>query len=392
MSEKQLTPKFIKSLSVNPKTVRSRRYYYSCLRAKLMAQRSAKAKGLGAKMIRASNLSAEERQKMADEYLSGETVYAVGRRHGFGGDFVRKEILKIGIVLRPPLSHKLSRDRKLLLIEDYMGGLNSKECGIKYNLDSSSAWAILRRRCMSRNTSDARREYSVDQHAFDMLTSDSAYWAGMLITDGCICDESSLRLLLSLKRTDEGHLIKLKEFLKSNHPIHYGKPSTSGAKGQAILSIRSSRLCGSLVQYGVFPRKTHIAKAPDRLSRNPHFWRGCVDGDGTVMLAKSKRSTLGFTPVVILCGASLSLIEQFSSFANSVCETSRTKIQFGRGVYSFRVCGRRAIELVYSMYGLGGTSLDRKQQTADRIISISTSDPLWCRRLSRKIYLHGFTI
>jgi len=114
-----------------------------------------------------------------------------------------------------------------------------------------------------------------------------------------------------------------------------------------------------------------MARAFDR-----DFWRGVVDGDGTVGIWR-ERGTL--RPVVTLAVASRVLVVQFAAFAGAalggrppaVCARRNAF----RGAWVATVRGVTAARLVRVLYGAGGVSLPRKQITADAIMAGGENTP-----------------
>ncbi len=144
---------------------------------------------------------------------------------------------------------------------------------------------------------------AVNEHAFDVLTPESAYWIGFLMADGCVSREhagKSLRLSLRLSVKDREHLERFRAWLGSRHAIYEkdhldpaGKPRRS-----CCLQIASEPLCTALCRWGVQPRKTGRKAPAPELENDRDFWRGCVDGDGSVYEGASRVYLSGGRPIV----------------------------------------------------------------------------------------------
>jgi hypothetical protein len=148
---------------------------------------------------------------------------------------------------------------------------------------------------------EARPDHSVWHEAFDDLTDEAAYWVGMLITDGCIVGNGR-RVKLSLQVRDIPTLERFKSFVRTTAPV--GKPHI----GSATVRFSSPYMCRRLAELNVVPRKSMIAQAPEILLDNRHFWRGVIDGDGSVLPNPLT------SPRLSLCGASSApLLKQFQS-------------------------------------------------------------------------------
>jgi len=144
---------------------------------------------------------------------------------------------------------------------------------------------------------------AVNEHAFDELTPLGAYWIGFLMADGCVNRESegkSLRLMVRLSVRDRGHLERFREWIGSEHAIYEkdhidpaGNPQRS-----CCLQISSEPLCAALGRWGVVPQKTGREQPVVELIDNRNFWRGCVDGDGSVYEGGQRVYLCGGRPIV----------------------------------------------------------------------------------------------
>lgn len=146
---------------------------------------------------------------------------------------------------------------------------------------------------------------------------EKAYWLGFLMADGCICktnkNGSYDRIIIPLKSSDEGHLLKFKTSLSYEGSIKT-KTATHNTKGftytTSQLRINSKSMCDDLIKYGVVPNKTGKENLPNlnpQLTR--HFIRGFFDGDGSVMIKKNRN-----TGRVSIGSASLEILENINKF------------------------------------------------------------------------------
>lgn len=128
---------------------------------------------------------------------------------------------------------------------------------------------------------------AVNEYSFAELTPLTAYWIGFLMADGCISQESGKktpRLLLRLSVKDRKHLERFRDWIGSGHAI-YEKDHLdpkNNVQRSCCLQIASSQLCADLKKWGVVERKTGNERPAEVLLTNRDFWRGCVDGDGSV--------------------------------------------------------------------------------------------------------------
>lgn len=201
------------------------------------------------------------------------------------------------------------------------------------------------------------RYIQVDESVFDTVTEESAYWIGFLMADGCIDDSGGSRVVrLELADVDLGHLLKFKEFLKSDSEIRTPKNRSGGVR----IKVGSNRLAEALSKYGVTPRKTYTAKVIG-LEDNRDFWRGAVDGDGSIWFGKK-----GYTYIEL--AGSEDLVRQFGEFVLKRIPVCKAVPMSHGATFVWRTGGRTAEEVVRILYEGCSVALDRKREKADQII------------------------
>lgn len=161
-----------------------------------------------------------------------------------------------------------------------------------------------------KNRYSPRPDHTVWHGAFDKLTDEAAYWVGLLITDGCV--HRQRRIKLSLQERDSASLDRLAAFVRTT--ARPGKIE----KGSRGLRFTSPRMCARLAELGVGPRKTKTAKAPSCLLDNRHFWRGVIDGDGTLVLGKASSPRVSLTAY-----HTAPLLAQWSDVCSRLTHTSQ---------------------------------------------------------------------
>jgi len=127
---------------------------------------------------------------------------------------------------------------------------------------------------------------------------------------------------------------------------------------------------------GSFPRKSGCEEATGGVDAYPAFWRGMIDGDGTLAMEGSvgggeQRTGLGngrryFSPYLRLCG-SRRICEQFTTFAQQALGDPFAPT-ISPMLSIFQVCfwGEHAIRLIDILYADADPecALDRKLLTA----------------------------
>lgn len=199
----------------------------------------------------------------------------------------------------------------------------------------------------------------MNDDAFSVLTPESSYWLGFLMADGSV--DGKARMQIKLQVGDIDHLEKLRLFLDASNLV-----KVYPAYPACHFVVSSKKLLQDLAQFGVVHRKSQKAiKAHADLANNRDFWRGMIDGDGSVLVDKKGR------PLIILVGCR-SLMEAFAKFARQHCLVGRR----GQGcvcahgtVWSYSVGGVSAIEVIRHLYSDSVVALDRKKATAEEILS-----------------------
>lgn len=159
---------------------------------------------------------------------------------------------------------------------------------------------MLKHRIKSR---ELGRKYSINHEIFSKIdTKEKAYWLGFLLADGDVSKKTN-KISLNLSSIDKNHLYKFKKFLSSNSPILDIKD-----RNISQFAVFSPKIKKSLIKLGITPQKSFTVEKPHISKKlESDFWRGCVDGDGSLFIKRD-----GFYGIS-LCGT-YKLIKEFSIF------------------------------------------------------------------------------
>jgi len=221
--------------------------------------------------------------------------------------------------------------------------------------------------------SKAARPPSCDNPSYfdEIDTPDKAYWLGFMATDGCVTgfNSGSVKLQVKLARKDRDHLVLLHKTLKARRPvrdrIEWSKPpGTIEPKGRpvSILAISSRQIVDALVGHGITPRKTNSVQPWDGPAHlMPHYWRGIVDGDGTICITADSVQ-------VGLCGSE-AIVTAFLEWARGACGTTATPHRGKQGNRNYWVTNmggnQRPRRLLAALYDDAPVALARKKALAD---------------------------
>lgn len=330
---------------------------------------------------RRKSLSQEVFEKCVERYNSGEDLKHIAKSISLSWYVLKRIFSDSGI----EIDRKYKRLEKITQIESvicrYKSGESAKE--IAKDLEVGGAFireiisdaGIKRTRSeANRNTAQKRncRKYAIDESVFNVVTEESAYWIGFLMADGCVYKGT---VGVAIQKKDGKHLEKFRDFLKTNRPI---KAKSNNCD---FLVIRSSLIAESLKVFGVTPKKSATAKV-NGLEFNRHFWRGVIDGDGSIFMDKSKNIRISLV-------GSLDLINQFLEYVKSFVET---EVKVKRcvntdKVFRVKLSNKKAFQVIQALYDGCNIYLDRKYEIAKKTIMLYQElDGVKCWREKRNIF------
>lgn len=208
---------------------------------------------------------------------------------------------------------------------------------------------------------DGSRKYPLNEAFFsEIVTERQAYWLGFVTADGGIIrGDKTNALRVELTGRDIAHVELMVADLGSNKPVSTGR-------GCARISFDSRRLVDDLERLGVTQRKSATVEpweGPADLM--PHYWRGMVDGDGTIY-----RTTRDGVWNVALCGSE-PCVRAFAAWGSQICGSAAKPRVVKGSCWSWTVCGSYAPQqIVGALYGDASVALARKRSLADELRSI----------------------
>lgn len=218
----------------------------------------------------------------------------------------------------------------------------------------------------------------INHQAFSGLGPEALYWAGILATDGSVCFGKGRSVPLIRYGCEIGdivHVYKLKEFLQSGNKVALAEHRTVfGNCMTANLAFSSLEIGEFLMRNGVGPKKSLTLCVSPLLADSRDFWRGAVDGDGTVCIPERG---VGAAMIRLVSG-SVAFINQFADFCKKALNfrpNIRTLIG-GNSVgsnpgYVVALGNEYMRQLVRLLYNGDVVAMDRKKNLADRIILAS---------------------
>src|SRR5208282_5274398 len=127
----------------------------------------------------------------------------------------------------------------------------------------------------------------VNHQAFDVVSDDAAYWIGFLFADGSVIQRQKGAPLVQLRLSeiDRSHVENFRQFIGSTHTISTSPPGNFGgyrSRASVRFAVNSRGLAARLLEMGRYEGPI----APE-LAASRHFWRGVVDGDGSIFFLKT---------------------------------------------------------------------------------------------------------
>lgn len=299
----------------------------------------------------------EKKEKIVDLYKDGVMLTEICKLTSSSQATVKKVLLHAGIDYDK--ERKVQYQQKLdKSIEMYNQGIPQIEIEKELNLTRKTIRTLLKNCKEVKYRSRSEQAHiafgtEIDHTVFDELTEESLYWLGMLYTDGSVTNTKEYNFELVLQNNDREHLLKFKEFLKTNRDIKLDHGECSR------LRVNSKHIVNRLIELGITPNKSKTAKPHDLLKNSRDFWRGCIDGDGG-LYAKSKSYR---SQEITLCGT-LETIFDFIIFLNEHLDINSKYPSYSKGenLYQIHYYGQECKKVADLLYKDAQQSLERKNK------------------------------
>ncbi len=250
-------------------------------------------------------------------------------------------------------SRKCAHRMRTIIADSIIHTQICEGCGTEFILSRDAFY----RRTKFCSISCSSRKYNFDESYFDKInTPEKAYWLGFLYADGNVCNNL---LKIKLKRSDEDHLTKFKESIKSEHPIRRDNYIRNNKTYyNSTFSIYSTKLCIKLFNLGMIPNKSLIIEHPKIFKKyESDFIRGYFDGDGCIYVhykyPNCKTWSIG--------SGSKKFILKLKEILENRLNIKITFKQKKRNFYSIHVCSKLAIQKIFNfMYKNSTIHLERK--------------------------------
>ncbi len=262
---------------------------------------------------------------------------------------------------------RLSKIQHNEIIERYKQGELCSSLGFEFGISGSAVYQLLKRNNVQMQTRSyiyrKASGHTLNESAFDLDTKESAYWVGFLMADGAIWETT---VALHLNSKDKDHLEKFKLFMGGTQSIVEIKE-----KNSVRYAFQSVAIVNKLALFGVTEKKSHTAKVPEKLKNNFDFWRGVIDGDGSIGIYKrSGEKSFGKPSVRLELLGSSFVINSFIEFVGSSFNIHSSS-SIDKNTPRVQLYGKSAIKVINSLYENATIALDRKAAKALKVRQIS---------------------
>ena len=236
------------------------------------------------------------------------------------------------------------------------------------NTVHSTVYRLLNRKGIKLKPVSYLKDKHKDSTCFvDFEREDNSYFYGLLLADGNLSSlESRLsKIQITLKSSDKDILLQFKNFIGTNNKLVSTFQNTDkGIREYVHIGVNSYTIYNRLISLGMSPKKSMQEKLPNfDWKNNRHFWRGVVDGDGSLFYVHGK-------PKIKLIG-SFELLEGFNEFCWKHCFTQKRKLYAEskhEGLYTISFNGEEALYVAKVLYFGCDLYLDRKHKLAMEFI------------------------
>jgi hypothetical protein len=261
--------------------------------------------------------------------------------------------------------YTLTQQQRDDIARRYAAGESGSALSREYGISTACVYSACRTRGVARRSSQTvlhdkcRALNPCNDAAFDELTPDALYWIGFLWADGCVRRN---RIGLTLASRDKEHVDAFRRFCGCSNGTIKGRSDGHGhfSSGFVMYSLHATQRLAALGFIGT--KKERVP--PAALATSAHFWRGVIDGDGTVGVYKTRR----------WAGERISLvgghgtINAFLEYARAVTGPHSSHLSDCGNYAQMQFSGGRAYDLLGILYGHGGTALARKAEKAMGIL------------------------
>jgi len=206
-------------------------------------------------------------------------------------------------------------------------------------------------------------------HYLNLSNPEHAYMFGFIQTDGNMYESSRNRgkLSIEIQSGDDSILKRFSEIVPYKSSITYRIRNTNFKKGFKAVCFRvcDKNFRDELISCGMtYGNKSEIIKVPNGKYSKYDYFRGIIDGDGSLGLTNN-----GF-PFLSLITKSESLAIEYIKFLSEITGKLKTTSRNKRdSVFNIAIYNEDAQTVVSSLYYDNCLALPRKLETAQKVLA-----------------------
>lgn len=302
----------------------------------------------------------DKKDEIVKLYQSGVNRYNIHLQTGSSKKTVNTVLLNSGIDFQKKEKEDY-RSRLDQIIPLYKSGVSQVDLEKKLSLTRKTIREILKNSDVEYRSGGEAISLAngnlINHKAFNNLEDEEVlYWIGLIYTDGHVNiggKDNSVEIALHYQ--DKELLEKFKTFLNCNNTI-------SKLKDQNCWKFRffSERIKNVLQNLGFTSNKTAFLIPDNRLKHSRHFWRGCIDGDGSIYIYKQGKYQ---TTSISICGTYDTCLGFIEFVEENGIQTKKVPSKAnGKNLYVVQFSWKQALKIEYLLYSEAKIFMERKQK------------------------------
>lgn len=313
----------------------------------------------------------EDVDKWKELYLSGMSFDKIANLYGKSYKIVRGRLLKAGLVPRV-MSRVFSKEEIDDVLLQYQSKVSAQKLAKKYGVTISRIKRIILENGVEWDNEPTNYKFKtggeINRECFkDFTTEQELYFFGLLLADGCILKNSNA-IQIALQEQDLNILEKFCSFLGINR-----QPKAMKRQVGYRFGFSDKVIADKLREVGLESAKSLREKPPNFYNCDDinmrHFWRGFVDGDGSV------HSLLSYKSRGVRLIGTIEMLSAFEEYCRKFCNLQEKQINQNKRVnkncYEIQYTGIDASKIAKLLYEDSTVSLDRKKIQADHLATMS---------------------
>jgi DNA-binding transcriptional regulator WhiA len=302
--------------------------------------------------------------KIVKNYLNGMTIEQSVKGFNITHSVCQQELKKRNIPARKSGTYQSpSKENKDIMIQNYINGMTSHEAGSSIGVSFTTCLKELKRRSIPAKSENFYRQLPINEDYFETIdTEEKAYWLGFITADGSLYEKKH-QLHFTLKLSDKHHLEKFLHNIEC--PKRIQEYHTNNGHWVCKVTIQNKKIYSDLKKYGLHQKKSFTVKpySFNSIEFDRAYWRGIIDGDGSILRVKAKTAKNGHHYQIGLVGNEF-IIEGFRAFLYNNELPINTIISKNGRIFQTRFSSKEVVkDITNLLYKNASIYLDRKYQT-----------------------------